>query len=406
MIKIQYKICVSIIVMILFFVGCSTEVSNLTDFESSNNLQQNVQEQKEDTLKVELTRFFRQYFTPDEKTILTLNTYPIKVDESYWEEYEDFKEASLELLQGFISPNLEEKIQKQFLTTNVHFPRFVEINGNVIIGYGDVEDVSYDLIEKNENNIILTAYVNVKGTVITKERFNQIYSYDSSKNYYTIKNNDIIEDEKDEIKVQCSYIVELEQINDNKIYISSIKENSELSVPEKNRRSIINNEFVKRIDYLDAPNTSDEQLIKLFFNQFMNQDKDAYNYYQYAYDMNYNTYVEMLNDLGLKDYMLLEKADYKNQFPKTIIPTKDDILSLNISKEDINIFVHIDTSKKLRKYIVEIPAEVELSDYNMDNMMYQYLVTIKNNGEQGPKIKNIKYVFIKSIEDEEKQENS
>ena len=128
-------------------------------------------------------------------------------------------------------------------------------------------------------------------------------------NFYKKNNQEIIIEDmyKDEIKVICSYIVELEQNDAGKISIISLKENGEVIVREENRRDIINNDFVQRAYYLDKPTTSDSGLLQLFFNQFMNQDKDSYQYYQYAYDMNTDIFNQMLVDLDLSDYLALDR---------------------------------------------------------------------------------------------------
>ena len=66
-----------------------------------------------------------------------------------------------------------------------------------------------------------------------------------------------------------------------------------------------------------------------------------------------------------------------------------------MNKEDIKINVHIDTSKKIRKYIVEIPTKVRLSDYTDSDIIYRYLTVVEDDVEQGAKIKSIQYLFMK-----------
>ena len=49
---------------------------------------------------------------------------------------------------------VRRKIQQAVLTTNIHFPRFVEINGNVIINYLDVEDVHMKSLKMKNQSIL------------------------------------------------------------------------------------------------------------------------------------------------------------------------------------------------------------------------------------------------------------
>lgn len=418
LIKNLWKQWIGIILMILILGGCtflnstSGEVSDLIETQETinevNELEENNEsEVKPDSLKDELTKFYKQIFAVTEKDILQLNAYPVKLTEGYWKEYEKIQSSSLELLKGFISPKLEEKLKERFITTSIHFPRFIEINGSVIIKYLYVEDVAYEIIEKEEQKYTLLTDVVVKTETIPKDKFNEIYAKDNEMNFYKKNNQEIIIEDmyKDEIKVICSYIVELEQNDAGKISIISLKENGEVIVREENRRDIINNDFVQRAYYLDKPTTSDSGLLQLFFNQFMNQDKDSYQYYQYAYDMNTDIFNQMLVDLDLSDYLALDREGYKNQFPKTIIPTKDDITSVIVKKDDINTNLHIDTSQKSRKYIIEIPAKVSLSDYSSANIIYRYFAVVEDKAEQGAKISRIQYLSIETDIPIEEQEN-
>lgn len=410
-----------IILITVFLGGCSflgstsSEVTNLLESEEAirkTDLSEKSSEHGEivDPLEDELIRFFTQYFHVNEEDILALNAYPIEVDQKYWDEYTLFKSHSHKLLQGFMAPALEEKLEKQFLTTDIHFPRFVEINGNVIMNYMNVEDLHYQIVEKDEQKLTLLTDIVLKADIISKEQFNQLYSYDDKKNYYVKLNEETLlsENDQDKIKVKCSYIVELEQNEQEKIILLSLKENGEVLVPEENRREIINNDFIQRECYLEEPTASDLGLLRLFFQQFMNQDKDSYQYYQYAYDMGYDIYEQMMIDLDLRDYILLDPEQYKNQFPKTIIPTKDDIVALDIVKEDIEVGVHIDTSDKIRKYIIKIPAKAKRSDYSTSELIYSYLATVEEEEKKGSKIKSIQYGFIESskfLEEEQGQSN-
>ncbi|HHW66724.1 hypothetical protein [Defluviitalea raffinosedens] len=402
------KLWVSVILMMALFAGCSVlgtssrEISNIMNSESTE--EENNEENfladygnEFDLLKNELIKFFRQFFSVSEEEILVLNAYPKKLNDEYWNEYALIKEYVFKLLKGYMAPELEEKFENQFLTTNIHFPRFIEVNGKVIIKYLDVEDVNYEIIEEDKPRYTLLTDVIVKGEVISKEKFIQLYNYNAEKNYYTRKENKSIleESDQDEIKVKCAYILELVN-KDEKVSLMSLKENGEIYISEENRRNILNNDFLQRVPYLESPQVSDEALIKLFFNQFMNQDKDSYQYFQYAYDTGYNMFEQMLSDLDLKDYVMLEKGKYKEQFPKTTIPAKDDIISISMNKEDIKVSVHPDTSRKIRKYFADFPAKVRLSDYTNSDIIYRYLVVIEDQGEQGAKIKGIQYLFMDS----------
>lgn len=416
---------ISIMLVTVLFCGCSLmdattqevtdmiseEVENTeTDNEAAKEIETKMNNDT-DKNKNEFVKFFKQFYGINESDILALNTYPTVPNEDYKETYKSYVDNSLELLKNYMTPSLEEKIQKKFFNTDVHFPRFIYINGNVITRFNNVEDVECTLVKEEEDKSTYTIDVTVKADVISNNRFNELYTFNNEVNYYELRNADnTIEDEdKDEIKVQCSYVAEIQEKN-NKILFYTLKENGEDLTSEESRRNILSNDYVKRVNYFEEALASDSLLIKDFFNIFLNQDKDAYKYYENSFDTNFDLYEQMLIDLGIDNYLLVFEDYFQSQFPKMIVPTKDDVVSVSTNKKDINVTVHSNSTKKVRYYVVDVPTNVQLSDYTNKDVFYRYYVMVENNEELVAKISQIQYIYMKdaptasdSIEETDKE---
>ena len=133
-----------------------------------------------------------------------------------------------------MTAELEKNLKKNYFTTDIHFPRFLLINGNVVVNYNKVEDLEYNLISQEDINdgkdkaYTYLIHVKVKANTIPQERFYELFSFNPETNYYDLINpNIIIEDsEKDEILLECTYVAKIQDKN-NKIKFYYLKEEGE-----------------------------------------------------------------------------------------------------------------------------------------------------------------------------------
>lgn len=127
-------------------------------------------------------------------------------------------------------------------------------------------------------------------------------------------------------------------------------------------------------------------------------NKDDHLYYEYAFDANFDIFAQALTDLAIAEYLVPDENNYRNQYPKMIIPTKDDIINLNVNIQDIKVDVHSRTSRGGRVYIVNIPAVAELSDYSKEKVEYRYYFQVEEveiDEETVTRITRIQYEYIK-----------
>lgn len=410
---IHWKSWLAFVLMSLLLVGCSflnSTSRDVTDLISEEV--ENIEEKEEvdvkpdqDKIKNELVKFFNQYYNAPTNVLIDLNRYPIIPNDNYREVYESFKQASLERLENYMTAELEKNLKKNYFTTDIHFPRFLLINGNVVVNYNKVEDLEYNLISQEDINdgkdkaYTYLIHVKVKANTIPQERFYELFSFNPETNYYDLINpNIIIEDsEKDEILLECTYVAKIQDKN-NKIKFYYLKEEGEKAVSEEDRRTIVNNSFAKPINYIDKPLSADSLLIREFVNKFFNMNKDDHLYYEYAFDANFDIFAQALTDLAIAEYLVPDENNYRNQYPKMIIPTKDDIINLNVNIQDIKVDVHSRTSRGGRVYIVNIPAVAELSDYSKEKVEYRYYFQVEEveiDEETVTRITRIQYEYIK-----------
>lgn len=406
----HWKIWLSMAMTLIMLSGCSflnSTPQEVTDMIAESEEITEKEETKEnekkdqDKLEVEFVKFFNQFYSIPTSEIINLNAYPTIPNDNYSEVFKRFSESSLSLMEKYMTPELEKNLKKNYFQTDIHFPRFLLINKNVIINYNKVEGLEYNLINqediKDGKDKIYTYLINVKvkANTIPLQRFNELFTYNVNSNYYSLANASTIieESEKDEIMLECNYVAKIQEKN-NKISFYSLKEHGEKAIPEDERRSLLNSSFVKRVNYIEKPLTADSLLIREFIHKFFNMDKDDYLYYEYAFDTNYEIFSQSLADLAIRDYFAPKEEHFRSQYPKMIVPTKDDIIALSVNKEDVKIEVHSIASRGGRVYVVDIPAVAELSDYSKEDLEYRYYMLVEDIEEEGPKITKIQYIFI------------
>lgn len=358
---------------------------------------------EEDGLGDWLGEIFQQFYTVDLKKQLVLNQYPVQIGEPYWEAYKAY-EAELDSVLGMFLE--KQELPTGFLTAKIDLPRFVELNGVTIVGYGEMEAMEYQILQETEDYIRIQADVVLGVEVLSNNKFDALYTYDPSIGYYRNTGKDIeaYGDELDAIKVSCSYTLEISQKEEQRV-LAVLKENQDIPIYEQNRRKKENNGFVTRSYYTEEVPNTDALLIRKFFQSFLRQDEDGYRYYKYAYDTSYEAVLHFFTmDLDLEHIVDVRPEQYRSQFPLELIPTKDGIVSVSPG-EDISIEVHMASSRKNGVYRVSVPVTALFYDGSQKQLEYAYTVLIQAPHEKRG-IASIQYIAKEEIirtEDEESQ---
>lgn len=328
----------------------------------------------------DMRALFTKYLTIDEESILILNQKPREIYQQYWEAYGAYKLKTNEILGEYLSVEAKEKLGKQYIHDDFHYPRLLEINDYLVIGFSKVEDVSIISKYIKNNNDIYEVMVTAIAQVVNRDYANEKYQWNDNKGYYETSIDgslDVIKKE-DKIRVTLKYLVETVPGED--FEIKTIKENTGIYLGTDEQTNIQNNSFVTRIPYADQVIEKDKEKIHRFLDSFMKQDYNFYNYYRKAYHTNYEMFeIALIADLRLRNIVKL-KEDYQLQFSPMIIPVKDDIAFLEFDAyENIIIETYLFSSENNPAYEVSVEAEATLVDGSSKTYEYTYLFTFEND---------------------------
>lgn len=292
----------------------------------------------------------------------------------------------------------------------IHFPRFVEFGGLTMIDYKmmandtGVPMVDAAYIGKTGDSFLYYVKVDVKATGMPINLFYKYYEQDENTMIFRQKTefgeDDNIDDDTkkqlmdrkelldklvaekdysernnlrlkireieeklnfDEIKVQLKYDVEI--IKENNAYKVLTQKEVAYKPSFKNRRFLLNNEFVDRLPYLDvniqAENNiyqQEQKLIQDFFNDLLKLDRERMSLLRNEWDIGVDRFGRFLETVGINvNSYILEEETYKERFSILAFPLQVGMLRL-IEYENLNITVHPGYSKNNKVYFVKANA--------------------------------------------------
>lgn len=323
--------------------------------------------------------FFSKFLNVDHDTMLVLNQRPKEVDDEYWRVYRAYEAKVTDILGEYMSTSAQSKLKRQYLHDDFHFPRFIELNDYMITGITNISDAKITSKEIKADSTIYEVQVIGMADVIDLEWANMKYSWDDAKGYYVqnifLEKGVYVEDEPglDRIRVAMNYFVEVPE--GDKFTVTTVKEKMGLHLGIDEKGNMKNNNFIKRLSFLNAVIVKEEAVIHKFLDKFMKENYNFYSYYRKAHETDYDTFQVVLDrDLGLGDVVVLDAGSYKQQFEPSIIPLKDDMDSLYFDViEDVKITPHVSSSAKLSTYQVVVSAEVTLTNGDIIPYEYTYL---------------------------------
>ena len=336
-------------------------------------------EDKEEQIRTQLIEFFSNYLTIDEATILALNQRPKQIDDHYWAAYRTYKTKTNEILGDYLSNHAKDKLEKQYLQDDFHYPRFLDINDYMMVGISKVEGLEIVSKERQDDYQRYDLVVTVRAKVISSQEALERYRWDESLGYYTLNlGHKDQEAREDQIKVSLNYMVEI--LDGEPFKLKAVREKPGIYLGIDEQASPKNNFFMARLPYTDQVEDRHREKVHQFLEGFMKEEYNFYSYYRKAYHTNYEMMKLVLeNDLKLKGVITL-KEDYKPQFSPLIIPLKDDMDGITFDVlEDVRIKPHISSSLATPAYEVKVNTQATLLDGGIKNYEYIYQFTFEND---------------------------
>lgn len=382
------KIIASIILCSSFLLisGCSlnkiSEAEPVTGAEEDINLEV---VEAEGISEQEMKQFFTIFLNIDHESLLLLNQRPQGIDDEYWRVYQAYQSEVNKILGEYLASSAKEKLNKQYLHDDFHFPRLVQLNDYMVTGIDQVSDVIITSKRVKDTSVVYEVEVIGIADVIDFKWASKKYKWNHDKGYYiqeiSMQSGDNAKEPgQDSIRVAMAYLVEVP--NGEEFTVASVREKTGLHLSMDEHGHVNNNRFIKRLSFIETVIKQDEEVIHEFIDKFLKEDYNFYHYYRKAYDTDYDTFRLVLEyDLGLTDIVALTE-DYKAQFGPSIIPLKDNMESLHFQTiKDVTVIPHVSSSAKQSTYQVFVNADVTLISGMVLPYEYTYLFTLDQEGK-------------------------
>ncbi|MDP4093445.1 MAG: hypothetical protein Q8920_08800 [Bacillota bacterium] len=275
----------------------------------------------------------------------------------------------------------------------INKPRFVDINGMTAVNY-EMSDVQASCVGSRSDKFVFFAEVTLKAKCLPDGVFDSAYKVNNATGAYEVTGS-YSSSQMDTIKLKADYDVEVKK-EGNAYKIVSAREAGQIQ-DDKARLSKYNNNFVDRLQYLDAANKTDNgvltketAVITQFFTDLAQAlDKDKMDLLYPKWQSDSASFVNFLdsvykpsgkNEKKLSDMMALY-GDYKTKFDYASL-----LIQLNMEKvsnlSKFEITVHPAYSEKNKIYFVKFDADVEkVNGIIGDKSKYKYDYTVSLSGE-------------------------
>ena len=106
-------------------------------------------EQEEVTLSGQnFKAFFKDYFSFSDEEILLVNQVRNHIDQNYWKHLkQNYTPLIKKKLGKYLSANLNQKLEKQFVHSEIYLPKWVQINDYAVSGQAQIENITIKSIK-------------------------------------------------------------------------------------------------------------------------------------------------------------------------------------------------------------------------------------------------------------------
>ncbi|MEE1072597.1 MAG: hypothetical protein U0L26_09495 [Cellulosilyticum sp.] len=372
-------------------------------------------EQEEDTLSGQnFKAFFKDYFSFSDEEILLVNQVRNHIDQNYWKHLkQNYTPLIKKKLGKYLSANLNQKLEKQFVHSEIYLPKWVQINDYAVSGQAQIENITIKSIKDLGESMAYEIVVETKSKCYPLPFFNNQYEWSDEVGYWTKKvsseeKNIEIESEitnhylfsklnNDEIKLEQSFVIITEKGKDLKI--KQINQSEAWKVASEKQQQSLDTQYINRIPYRKKVWHDEAVMIQKVFNTLITFNQDDINYYNSAYDEDALAFEKMWADVGLGDIITIDKKHYKAAFSKAIIPNKDEVITLRRTNEEIVCSPSVYSTKNQPRFIVTIPVETLLNNNEIVYYNYKYFVGLEDG-----RVEFIQFLDMEKCIDEQKEE--
>ncbi len=355
----------------------------------------------------------------DQSNQKIISDYMIKM---YSHQIDYFKEYSE---QGTIPEDLKSFIAKRTIEEGsnnteigLHYPRYVSLNGQTIIGYTPIMDgkgdkehprITSTFIHSKDNIILYYVKIDFKADCVPDDLFKENYTVNEATNLYS-KVSDVDSAAIDNMNVQLNYDIEFVKEGD-KYKIFRARE-SAYNQGARNRLIVYNNDFLKKLPYLDLTKTDDnsayvnkadgdefekgKSVITAFLDNMLSIDNDRRLLLDNAWNTGFSNFDKLFKAIELnknKDgkELLILGSDYRQLFPNDALLINNGASKITL-KDTYRVNLHPAYSKLRKLFLVSFDATVIKTIGSYDNTQdytFDYLIEVSGSGND-VKIKSVK----------------
>ncbi len=392
---------ISLMILLILCTGCqgrSSKSINETIEPISTLVETRKQEPISKLNEEDFRKFFEAYFSFTEEELLILNQKRQVADEIYWNNLRKYYRPLItEKLGVYLAQEVMSKLETQYIQGEMDLPKWLLLNNYMVGGTAKVEHIQINSIRKLKDDVIYEISVITTNKCYPIDEFEAQYGWDENAGYfvekgenasleivhlYGIKLEDLKEqrflfsNQADEMKLQQNFWVRVYE--GDSLKVRELHNASPWRVDASNKQKGLDSQYVTRVAFEEEPTEEEQTFLTHLFTTLMQAPRGSYHYYEMAYETGEDLFRKMWEELGFTDCFEINE-DYQMAFPVTISPYKDEVDSLGVNKEEIDIQPSIYSTKRQPRFIVTIPVEALLHNHQIVYYNYKYYVGMEEN---------------------------
>lgn len=407
-----------LVILLICNVGCSPNNTSVPELIETKEIVTQIEglESMYDFSQDEWMNFFKAYFSFTQEELLILNQRRELIDEAYWSQLRQYYEPLIQSKLGmYLEEDLAIRLQKEYVFDEITLPSWVLINQYIVEGEAKVEGIEMLSARALGEDMVYEVSVTTVNKCKPVSEFTEEYTWGEKEGYFIRKEigqgypllsfyNPYLEvmshqsylysSKEDEMKLKQHFWITVSQ--EKPLKIKSIHHAEEWERHQNEYKMVLGSKYITRIPYKEQVSPEEKNLLQKVFETLMTIDKSFYEYYEKAYATNVDVFRRMWEDIGLGDQMEIQEIDYREAFPTSILPYKDEINRLTISPQGISFKPSVYSTKQQPRYVVTIPVEALLNTNQTVYYTYNYFIGMENK-----KIEFIQFLSIDEIESED-----
>lgn len=416
--KIAY---LGLVALMAMSTGCSKQEEEVVDTTSVTSEQQTATAAIEATEPIEtpiamvelteeqITPFFKALFGFSEADLSVYNANSTTDYKFYFQNLEAYRKGVEAGIGKYCSKIVLDRLHTESTKLDFDLPKKVAINNYVADASGEVRKVELLSSRIVGDHTMYKVAVTTTRKVMPLSTFESQYTWDDDMGYYAYKESGSItsdtqasyiyadsQEVADQICLTSYYWLEVSQgKGKNAFQVEGLKQASNIELTDEAKVKIENDIYIEREPYYEKVADKEKALVEKVFTKLFNIPPESYDYYNKIYTDTPELLAGFWKSLSLDDAIKVDTKDYKNAFTNCINPYHDQIVSVKLNKEKIEIVPSIYSTQLQPSFVVTLPVEAITNQNEKIYSLYKYYVST-----EGGKIESISFIKMKDLEED------